>query len=627
MVLLPLLSACRREPDATTEPDTAGVPPVALVSNVVLEAPSGGLVTATLVDPAVEVEADLDGEPLSAAWAPVPDAANRLWRAPDALALGPHTLTFTAGDRSESFELVVTPRWFVNVGEAIGLGGQHQTAGYPPECAQSLTGVGVADLDLDGDFDLVRGQIGADSQLYENLGDDDGDGLPTFVDRTLEWGFGGHDLAVSVSFADIDNDGDSDLFLGRRGPNVLLENRTVPDGVGRFVDVTLGSGLAIADQRTTSGGFGDFDGDGDLDLYEVNHTWCFPGADEVPAAEDHLYRNDGGMRFTEVTELLPDEVGQVSERLGFVGMWIDLERDGDPDLWVVNDTTEAGGRSVVVRNDGPQAGGWAFTDISAGSALAPAHDALGKGVNGMGGAVADLNGDRLPDFAFSNIGPNQLALSTGGGGWIDGSLSMGIERTTLPWGDRSVTWGTHLLDLDLDGDQDALYVGGPIRGREVQPHALFENVGRGAPMVDRTWASGLATTHHGAASAQVDLTGDGYPEVVVANWGGPLDVWLNLLGNRHDRHWLVVDAKGDGVSVNRDGFGAVIEHTGADGAVSTCFRNPMPGVSATGDPGCLFGLGDAPSGGVVTVYWPDRSQVTVPVGAADQRLVITRGAP
>jgi hypothetical protein len=614
--------------DSTAEPtgdddDDITIPgiEVDLVTGVTTLAPPGGFISAVLLDLETEVEVTLDGVALTRAWEPGAQAAHRVWRLPDGLSPGPTELIFRASPRHyERAPFVVGERWFEDVAAQIGLGEPHVTTGWPQECAESLAGFGFADLDLDGDLDLLRGHLGASSQIFENEGDTDGDGLPNFVDKTVPFGFAGHDSVASVHFADYDNDGDPDLFLGRRGPNRLLENRRIPDGLVRFVDRTAGSGLVQDDQRTTGGGWGDYDNDGDLDLYEVNHTWCFPGADEIPNQSDHFYRNLGDGTFEEITSQLPDLNEQVTGRFGFAAIFVDVDRDHDQDLWVVNDWVDNGGRSVLFRNQGP-ASGWTFTDDSDETGIAPLKDSFGKGVNAMGGALGDVNRDGLPDFAFSNIGPNFLVMSSPGEPWVDVAFELGCSRSNLPWGTESVTWGTHLLDLDLDRDLDLFYVGGQLKGTEFQPHALFVN--QGETMTDVTWESGVAAPLHGSASAQLDLDGDGYLELVVGGFSQPLQVWHNLLGTRQDLHWLTVDLVGDGSVIHRDAFGAIVELTHLDGSVSTCFRNPMPSMSATGDWGCHFGLGTDTAIDQLTISWPNGVSRKVTVQNIDQRVKVS----
>ena len=581
-------------------------------------APPGGWfwVLSQQVDTPPPADVLLDAEPLALAWPAGPHSQFALYQVP--LDQPDGTAVLEVG--SAAFEFTVSSPWFEDVAEVSGLSVVHDVSTALVACSEAQTGVGFADVDLDGDLDGLFGDFSSPSRLYENQGDRSGDGLPDFVDRTPEWGLPDVNAVAGVFFADWDNDTDPDLFLGRLGTNVVLENRMVPDGVPSWRDVTASSGLGTTDQRTMGAGFGDFDGDGDLDLYEVNHSLCFPDDDpnNDQSSNDHLWRNDGGV-FVDVSAWLDPDV---LDRFGFSAIWLDLDRDADQDLWVVNDWTVGSGRSAVWRNDGPDGlGGWLFTDITNASGISPATDIGGKTVNAMGGAVGDVNRDGWPDFAFTNIGANQLVLSTGDGRWAAQADALGLSRARQAYDTVSVTWGVHLADLDLDRDLDVVYVGGALKGRDAQVSAFFENTEAG--WIERTWSAGLSSPRHGKASAQLDLDGDGYLDLVVAAWGDVPSVWHNLAGRTRKAHWLAIDPVGDGVSVNRDGFGAIVALTFDDGSVDTCFHNPVPSLGGTSDPACWFGLGTA-TPTALEVIWPDGVAQSIDVPARDQRVKVVR---
>ncbi|HUO86661.1 MAG TPA: CRTAC1 family protein [Thermoanaerobaculia bacterium] len=198
-------------------------------------------------------------------------------------------------------------------------------------------GITAFDDDGDGFHDLFVPD-GVDSRLFHNRRDG------SFEDVTDEVGLGGLS-GVSVGlFADYDNDGDKDLFVSRTfEPNQLFERRDD----GRFHDVTARSGIG-ADCCTTAASWADIDNDGDLDLYVCRYL---DPQTEIPTTfyarngePNRLYRNDGEGRFTDITESAG--VGDTGLCLGSV--FGDYDDDGHADLYVVNDF----GRNTLYRNRG-----------------------------------------------------------------------------------------------------------------------------------------------------------------------------------------------------------------------------------------------------------------------------------
>jgi len=592
------------------------------------EVAAGGHLWVLTFNEYLPLSAEIDGVPLAGQSSPsYPTAV--LFDVPADHPPGPATVQLTSGGAEaveQQLEVVIAEPRFTRIEDEIGLSDTHDTTGYQDGCAQALTGFAWADLDLDGDHDALIGHYGPSSRVLLNDGAAPGS-LPTFTDVSAGSGFEGIDAVGGLAIADLEGDGDPDVFVGRRGVNRLLRNEFVQTGEVRFTDITAASGLdaGVNERRTMGGVWGDPDQDGDLDLYELNHTWCFPGGRDQP--EDHplgdrLWINDGGV-FTDRSDLIPDDDDVQSGRFTFVGAWIDHQRDGDLDLFVISDFVPTGGPSVLLRNDDPSS--LTLTDVSTSSGFAVHPDPAFKGVNGMGIAVGDINHDGHPDFAVSNIGPNLLVMSHDGSPptYDNESEARLTTRTTLPWGTQSVTWGTQMFDHDNDGDHELQYLGGAMRGDALVPHAFFDNID--GDFVDITFASGLSGPGHGKASALVDLDRDGYLDLAVTNWGGSLEVYRNTAGDGASHHWLQVELEGDGATTHRDAFGAVVELTTPDDVVHTCFRTPSPSLSGGGDTACHFGLGPHTEVAELQVVWPDGWRETVSPPAVDQRITIVDG--
>jgi hypothetical protein len=587
--------------------DGSDPPAIVLASDV---AARGGWLYVGALAPLVQLDVALDGVSLGE-----PDGRLDVlepigvWRVPADAPLGETTLALRWADEpaaATARPITIVAPSFVDISTPTGLAQVHDVTGSPRECAASHTGVALGDYDEDGDLDAYIGNVGSAGRLQRNLGVGEG-GLPSFDDVTDAAGLGGVDSVAMATFVDLEGDGDLDLFVGRRGSNRVFDNRLVPDGVATFVDVTAATGLAGGEQRTMGVAFGDYDGDEDLDVYVVNHAWCFPelGIDHV--AEDHLYRNDGGVFVERTFELVPADLPNAppvaGRSLGFSAVWVDLERDGDQDLVVINDDVggDMGDPNEVWRNDGSDgAGGWRFKEVGEAAGVAV------EGVQGMGLAIGDVDGDGFADLAFSNTGRNLLLRNAGDGTFIDVSVDAGIERALSPWDRPSVTWAAHLWDHDNDGDLDLYFSGGAISAPVPVPDAFLVNAGDGT-FIERTWESALSDPARGKGSALGDLDGDGAWDVVTASWGGELRVWHNRAAA--DRHWLVVDLIGR--AGNRDALGAIVEVTTTHGT-QTCFHTQRPALGAGGDVACHFGLGDATQIDALAITWPD--------GEVEQRL-------
>jgi len=597
------------EDAGTTTAPPAGEPPV------IFDAPSvfarGGrmyLLTDTLPR---FLLLDIDGVPIAEPESVLQgDTAGALYRLPDDLPLGNATLYVRLDNDPTAVAehpIRIEDRRFVDIAQAAGLGLVHDATGSPVECAESHTGMGSADFDNDGWPDLLIGNLAGDSSAMRNLGLG-ADGLPHFEDITAAVGLSGLDQVTMVEFTDLDGDGDADAFVGRRGENRVLDNRLIPDGDARFVDITDALGLGVYSQRTMGVAFGDYDGDNDLDLYVVNHAYCFPAADSEVRAGDHLYENVDGV-FVERTEQI---TGQATGSVGFSASWVDIDRDADLDLVIINDDVAGsiGWPNALWRNDGPTPeGGWSFVDISSASGVGI------QGNNGMGLALADVNLDGNVDMAFSNIGPNKLLFGDGAGGFSDVSEAVGVGRGRLPWGSNSITWASHLLDYDNDGDLDLYFSAGRIKGTALIPDALLDN--DGGQFTDRTWTSGMAHPGHGKASMLVDLDRDGAWDIITSAWGEPLSVYHNRAASP-SAHWLAVELQGRGR--NREAIGAIVELT-AGGVTQTCFHTNRPSLGAGGDKTCHFGLGGVSSVDALDITWPDTTSQSLDVTAVDQRIV------
>ncbi|MDP6934223.1 MAG: VCBS repeat-containing protein, partial [Myxococcota bacterium] len=371
------------------------------------------------------------------------------------------------------------------------------------------SGLAVADWTGDGALDLVLPGVNG-TRLF--VAQDDGTWIDEAEDRLPELGL---ETGVGAVTADVDGDGDLDLYLtGLREPNVLLLN----DGTGTFTDGTESAGVGGGDWDSISGAFGDWDGDGDLDLAVANHREdgqdLYEGllAGELVEAghPNVLYRSGGDGSFEDATDQLPTEF---VDAFSFLLAWHDLDGDGDLDLYAVNDFGHQWQSNGVLWNrDG-------VLETAENTGLEVSAYSMGLG-------VGDVGGDGHPDLLISSWGDLVLLESDGVGGWYEAAASRGLM---LDSDTRQVGWGSELVDLDNDGDLDALVAFGrlviPSFAQETleeqlglvdddeQPDGLWLQAEDGSfEQVAETW--GLADTGVGRGFVVVDLDRDGWLDLV-----------------------------------------------------------------------------------------------------------------
>jgi hypothetical protein len=302
--------------------------------------------------------------------------------------------------------------------------------GWPQPYGYLGFGCGFADLDGDGDPDvIVMGAADGHVGLFENSGDGH------FVDRSATSGVPALFEGSSFSAADIDRDGDVDLYFTQFGQaNVLMKNQ----GNFHFTNVTAQAGVGDAGAGKAAI-FGDYDDDGDLDLYVCNYNGI---VDDSIDTTNRLYRNQGNGEFEDVSEAQGvDDPGH-----GFQAVWFDYDADGDVDLYLSNDRGHLPpayhGNQLWRNDDG------ALVNVSAGSG-ADVH------LFSMGVACGDFDGNGAPDLYCTNVsnypdGFNPLLMNQGDGTFVELSSAAGVA-------DWATSWGSVFFDYNNDTYMD-LYV-------------------------------------------------------------------------------------------------------------------------------------------------------------------------
>jgi hypothetical protein len=438
---------------------------------------------------------------------------------------------------------------------------------------------------------------------------------------------GDSSFSTGVAWGDYDNDGDLDLYLANcSSANKLFRN----DGGGVFVDATSGPlgntdcGYGVA--------WGDYDNDGDPDLYLAN---CGSGSWNL------LLRNDGGGVFVDATT---NPLWDPACGVGVI--WADFDNDGDLDIYLVN----ADSSNILFRNDG----GGTFVDATTGP--------LGGSTDDRAAACADYDNDGDIDIYLVNgaMLPNKLLRN-------DGNLVF-VDVTAGPLGDMGSGWGVAWGDYDNDGDPDLYFAnyssgnkllrndgngvfvdvttptladaGGFAKnvawgdydndgdldlflskgsGVSLGPNKLLRNDG-GGTFVDAT-SGALSDSGIWYGATLGDFDNDGDLDLYAANGGGANRLLMNQKGSTN--HWLHVNLVG--VVSNRSAIGARVH--AYSGTLSQ--MREISGGSGYMSQNSLtaeFGLGSMTSVDSLVIRWPSgtiQKLTSVPV---DTLLVITESA-
>ena len=534
---------------------------------------------------------------------------------------------------------------FDDVTKESGVAFVHVNGAQGKKWMPETMGSGVAAFDADGDgrIDLlfVNGRYwsgdprGAKGQptlaFYRNV---TAPGGPIrFVEATKEAGLSVSLYGMGVAVGDVNGDGAPDLFVSGLNGNKLLLN----DGKGHFRDATAGSGVESTGWAT-SAAFADFDGDGVLDLFVAryvdwtektdlfctldgkNKSYCTP--ERYPGVTSHFYKGLGGGKFRDVTKAAGVE-NPLGKGLGIAVR--DVDGDGRPDLLVANDTSP----NNLYRNVKTVDGVPLFTDVAIETGVAVGEDGRARGA--MGAAFGDTKNDGGVSLVVGNFSNEMWSFwSAGPKGdfFADEALIAGVGRTSL----LPLTFGVQFADFDLDGILDLVGVNGHVETsvQDVQPTVtyrqsplLFRGTGAGkfADVTAQAGAS-FSAAIAGRGLAVADLDGDGLPDLVVTEEGGPAKVFRNVTASKNRAVVLELRCPAG----NRMAVGARVTSTvgartridevsGGDGYLSVSERS------------IRVGLGTAAKLDRAAVRWPDGQTAEAKDLAPGRYLWIEGGSP
>ncbi|MEO8910598.1 MAG: VCBS repeat-containing protein [Gemmatimonadaceae bacterium] len=526
-------------------------------------------------------------------------------------------------------------------------------------------GVAVGDVDGDGLPDLYFTSNLGPNRLYRNKGN------YQFEDITDKAGVadpGG--WKTGVTMADVNGDGKIDIYvsgvdyLGMHGGNVLYIN----NGDGTFTDRTKEYGLTHTG-FSTQALFFDYDGDGDLDMYLLDHTTHAEGVKKSQGAGvrggsitgDHLFRNDGN-HFTDVTAAAGLHDGVDGYGLGIVAS--DFNNDGCPDLYVANDF---------------QGDDYLYINNCNGTFTESAAKAFGHTSRfSMGVDAADFNNDGRTDILSLDMLPdredilktsastesfslynrtleagyhpqyerNALQLNRGMGKFSEIGYLAGVFATD--W-----SWSALFADLDNDGRKDLFITNGIYRrpndmdyityiGNAAVQASLGDTITNAnlsllnkmpqVPLANYAYHNngnltftnmaeqwGLAQPGFSNGAVYVDLNNSGNLDLVVNNVNAPASIYRSHAREVNGNHYLTVKLIGSGA--NTGGIGARVEIHQA-GTLQVLEESPTRGFLSSVDPRLHFGLGASAKVDSLTVVWPNHRFQTLTNVAADQTITL-----
>jgi len=549
----------------------------------------------------------------------------------------------TAGDFVKTGPIV-----FQDIAAAAGLTRWHHTAGTPAKrLILEAKGPGVCLLDYDNDgwldIYLVNGSTydalaGKATPPHAALFHNNHDG--TFTDVTEKAGVANDRWGYGCAAGDYDNDGWPDLYVTNFGENRLYHN----NHDGTFTDVAEEAGVTVgsAQQPVWSAGatFGDYDGDGRLDLFVDGYAKIDLANPPLPGTKagsfvcqfrgvpvmcgprglkgehDHLFHNNGDGTFTDVSKKLG--VDDPNGYYGLGALFADVNNDGKPDLLVANDSTP----NYLYINKG----NGTFEDDSYMSGYALNAD--GREVANMGIAVGDYENNGHLSVVNTTFADdyNVLFQNDGTGFFTDVSYRAGIAESSIPF----VSFGDGFLDYDNDGWKDLLIINGHVYP-EVDRHPewgqsyaqrplLYHNLKNGKfELVPAVEGTGLAVVSVGRGAAFGDLFNDGKIDVVINNMDGVPVLLRNVNPDNH--HWVELKLIG-GPKSPRDAVGATVY---LNGAGMRQRGDVLSGGSylSSNDLRVHFGLGDAIDAGTAEIHWPSGARETIKLPAVDRIYTIT----
>ena len=532
-------------------------------------------------------------------------------------------------------------------------------------------GIGAGDFNNDGKIDLFFASNQEKNKLYINKGNLQFSDVTTTASIPQDGGW-----STGVSVVDINNDGLLDIYVCRVGKHETLQSRNQllicqginQKGVPLYADKAIEYGLAFSG-FSTQAAFFDYDSDGDLDMYLLNHFIHQNGNFGIrqqllikpsPFSGDRIYRNEGNNKFSDVTK----HTGINSSVLGYgLGIVVaDINLDGYPDIYIGNDFHENDYLYINQQN------GTFKDDLT--------NRIMHTSQYSMGVDVADINNDAYPeiismdmlpsdpyvlkrslgedahDLFYQKIGygynfqftRNNLQLNRKNGMFSEVGLQAGVASTDWSW---APLW----VDFDNDGLKDLFISNGIpkrmndidyisyISNQDVQemirdnkigktnmkliekfprikiPNKFFSNTGRLVfNDIERQIKNDQPTYSNGAVYADFDNDGD--LDIVVNNIEDPVLLYQNLNNDKKAEAYVEIKLKGSDRNINAIGAKVVLY---GNGGIRTYEKYPVRGFLSSMEEPIHIGLKETRIDSLFIV-WPDNTYEPIQINPGDSIL-------
>jgi enediyne biosynthesis protein E4 len=489
-----------------------------------------------------------------------------------------------------------------------------ESAGLAKSATEGIaaTGVAAGDVDGDGHVDLFVTDAFGTSRLFRNRGDG------RFVEITATSGIRTPRSTRSAAFADVDGDGDLDLFVCVTGdyyarmpnppyeaedaaPNLLFVN----DGHARFRDASREWGIGGPKRWSLSSLFGDYDGDGRADLVVTNDFGL-----------KNLYRNDAGRRFADVTV----QTGVSDRAYGMSAAWGDFDGDGRLDLYATGCSTQWFFLHEYPGLPIPFPGRlFLSTAISWMEKMTRGNSLFLQRADGTFADATSSSGARRAGWNWSAV-----AADLDDDGWLDLYATNGMwgdgrdhDRELEFWWETLAYWNDYVA-LHKTFDRKGAGIAGIERDRYFVNRRGNRNAGD--PMFeDRAFLDGLDLETNGRAVVAFDANGDGALDVYVRSVQAPEALFLG--SHSEGEHFLRLRLAGSPGQDNSAGIGARVVATLPGGRKVVRENGNASGYLSTASPIVHLGLGAATYLEDLTVRWPSGYvQKLGPVLAVDRTL-------